>query len=27
VLYDGALERLKNYAALFEVLRNDVALD
>jgi len=27
VLYDGALERLKNHASLFQVLRNDVALD
>ena len=27
VLDYGALERLKNYAALFQVIRNDVALD
>ena len=27
MLHHGALERLKNYAALFQVFRNDVALD
>ena len=27
VLDHGALERLKNYAAFFQVFRNDVALD
>ena len=27
MLYDGALERLKKHASLFQVLRNDVALD
>ena len=27
VLYHGALERLENYAAFFQVFRNDVALD
>src|SRR5262249_34368839 len=27
VLHHGALERLKNYAAFFQVFRNDIALD
>jgi len=27
MLHDGALERLKDHAAFFQIFRNDVALD